>query len=234
MWGTNEINMYEEAREILNYLPIEPRTETLYINHLWGAFEALIEKKEPVRAFSILPFHLLFMLAIQYKIYRISAWKNSEYLKILMNCRTYRYEDRIILIRNAPIPDKNGLISRESSVRNLSKIKEGHIFRLLKVIDVDDLVIKKARILVDIRGTYAHANGIIEENIESRINEYLSIFQSVQLKMPPLNDQVADKWLADLEQGESMADYLELYLGKEYLCQADFETGKLGQFSKYL
>ena len=65
--------MYEDVQEIFSYLPIEAGIDNLYIQHLFGAFQTINEKEEPIRAFSILPFHLLFMFSIQYKVYRISA-----------------------------------------------------------------------------------------------------------------------------------------------------------------
>jgi hypothetical protein len=197
--------MYEDAQEIFDYLPIEAGPENLYIQHLFGAFQALNEKGEPIKAFSILPFHLLFMLASQYWVYRISAWNNVEYLKVLQNCRTYRKEDRKILISNAPIPDAIGVISLNSSVRNLSKIKEAHLFHFFRIIGLDEEVIKQAELIINIRGTYAHANGNIEENIEERIDDYLGILREIQKCMAIVNKEVQN-WANEIEEGEYPLD----------------------------
>lgn len=197
--------MYEDAQEIFDYLPIEAGSENLYIQHLSGAFQAVNEKDEPTKAFSILPFHLLFMLAVQYWVYRISAWNNVEYLKILQNCRTYRKEDRKILISNAPIPDATGVVSSNSSVRNLSKIKEAHLFHFFRIFGLNEEIIKQAEVIVNIRGTYAHANGNIEENIEERIDEYLSILREIQKCMAAVNKGVQN-WASEIEEGEFPLD----------------------------
>jgi len=197
--------MYEDAQEIFDCLPIEAGSENLYIQHLSGAFQAVNEKDEPTKAFSILPFHLLFMLAAQYWVYRISAWKNVEYLKILQNCRTYRKEDRKILISNAPIPDATGVISSNSSVRNLSKIKEAHLFHFFRILGLNEEIIKQAEVIVNIRGTYAHANGNIEESIEERIDEYLSILREIQKCMAVVNKGVQN-WANEIEEGEFPLD----------------------------
>lgn len=209
--------MYEDAQEIFDYLPIETGSESRYIQHLFGAFQAINEKDEPTRAFSILPFHLLFMLATQYRVYRISAWKIDEYLSILNNCRTYRKEDRRILINNPPIVNSSGIISLESSVRNLSKINETNLFQFFKIIGLDEKFIKQAEFLVSIRGTYAHANGNIEENIETRIDEYLDILKEIQKCMPKVNKGVQN-WSSEIEESEFPLDdfFRERFLQSQF------------------
>src|SRR3972149_1818590 len=193
--------MLEDAREIFDYLPIEPGAESLYIRHLWGAFEALIEQEEPIRAFSILPFHLLFMFAVQYKVYRISAYKKEDYLEKLGTCRFYDSGQKEVLKINSPVADKNGNIASSCSARNLSFLPENRIFDFLRIINCDDITIEKAKQLVEIRGTYAHANGNIEEDIEVRINEYLEILRAVQLCMIEMNNSV-QSWADEIEEDE--------------------------------
>lgn len=193
--------MYEDAREIFEYLPIEAGSENLYIQHLWGAFEALIEKDEPIRAFSILPFHLLFMLAVQYKVYRISAYKKEDYLEKLKSCKLYDSGHKEVLEKNPPTLDENKNIPSSCSVRNLSFLPEGRIFDFLRIINLDDDSVNKAKGLVDIRGAYAHANGNIEEDIEVRINEYLEILRAVQLCMSEMNNSV-QVWADEIEEDE--------------------------------
>jgi hypothetical protein len=214
--------MYKDAQEIFGYLPIEAGSENLYIQHLFGAFLVVNEKEEPIRAFSILPFHLLFMLAVQYRVYRISAWRNNDYLSILKNCRTFRKDDRYILIYNAPIPDSRGVISMKSSVRNLSKIKEGYLFHFFKIIGLSESIIRRAKFLVDIRGTYAHANGNIEKNIEARISEYLEVLREIQKCMQTVNKAVQN-WAGEFEVGEFPLDdfFRERFLQSQF-CPHDF------------
>lgn len=62
--------MVDDARDIFNYLPIRVnQVEQEYIDHLWSAFELLSSGEH---SFAIMPFHLLFMLALQYKALRIA------------------------------------------------------------------------------------------------------------------------------------------------------------------
>ena len=72
--------MYEEAQKILDYLPIRRiEAENDYIEHLWGALRALDNGEKHVRGFAILPLHLLFLLAVQYKILRVATEQQERY-----------------------------------------------------------------------------------------------------------------------------------------------------------
>ena len=72
--------MYEDAQEIFEYLPIRRNTtENDYIDHLWQAFSALSQTETTARPFAVMPFHLLFMLALQYKVLRISKEQKEKY-----------------------------------------------------------------------------------------------------------------------------------------------------------
>ncbi len=215
--------MYENAYEILNYLPIDADTEKLYINsHLFATFQIVNEEEEPVRAFSILPFHLLFMFAVQYKVYRISAYKTEEYLKILESCNLRDKGNKEVLEKNPPIVTNSNInISSTCSVRNLSLIPEKQIFDFLKIIDVDQETIKKAKKLVEIRGTYAHANGQFEKNIEDRIEEYLEILKTIQLHMAEINKNTQN-WIDEIEEGESLEYFFNGRLSQSQFSPYDF------------
>lgn len=220
---------YESARSISNFLPIEAGGEQEYIDHLWGAFETLIEKDEPVRAFAILPFHLLFMFSVQYKVHRLSAYDPESYRKTLGTCRFKDPGDEEVLLMNPPIPDENGIVSADCSVRNLSFIDEKKLFDFFNIIKIDRNLVDKAVELIKIRGSYAHANGNIEDNIEQRIDEYLDVLVEIENKICPLNDDLATEWMAELEPEDDKNEFVEIRLAASYLCLADFETGLLAK-----
>ena len=65
--------MYEDAQEIFGYLPIrKTQVEYEYIEHLRNVFLVLDQTENTARPFLIMPFHLLFMMALQYKALRVS------------------------------------------------------------------------------------------------------------------------------------------------------------------
>jgi len=222
---------YENAIEIFDYLPREAGGLARYVNHLWGAFEALMEKEDPVSAFAILPFHLLFMLSVQGKVYRISAFDQEQYLRTLGLCRLYGEEYRGTLENNSPIPDIHGTIPARCSVRNLSLLPEKQLFAFLNVIGADKATIDKAIELIEIRGTYAHANGNIEEDIEERIDIYLHILRIIQKGMNKLNDAIANQWISELSEEEDLKEFVENRLIASMLNPIDFRSGELTLFS---
>ena len=82
--------MLEKAQEILDFLPIRrSEAEDEYINHLWESFLILDSGNKSVRPFLMMPFHLLFMLAIQSKvvrIYKVEGTPNTRhFLHVLLN-----------------------------------------------------------------------------------------------------------------------------------------------------
>ncbi|MBP6882258.1 MAG: hypothetical protein KBC15_01755 [Candidatus Levybacteria bacterium] len=226
--------MDERYYEIFDFLPLEPASLGPYIDHLWGAFLALIEKEHPVKPFAILPFHLLCMFAIQYKVFRISAFHAEDYLTTLGSCSVRKPNDLEMLRQNPPIRDNGGVIPSHCLVSNLSYIPEGKLFDFLKIINVDSEVVEKGKELVKIRSTYAHANGNIEENIESRIEQYFSILRLIQPKMLKLNDSVAERWLEEMGMEEDGEYYISQHLSEEYLCPADMQQGKLSKLDDRL
>lgn len=207
----NKDDILEIKRDLFDYLPIEAGNENLYIQHLWGAFEAIIEKDEPVRAFAVFPFHLLFMLAVQYKVYRLSAFNKAEYLKKLVDCDIHKINKKV-LEDNPPI-EISGIISSLSSVRNLSLIKEKKLFDFFDIVEVDKKLIEEAKNLVEVRGTYAHANGNIEKDIGSRIKQYLKILESIQSKFKKINQGIQN-WCVEVENNSSSA---EIFLQERFL-----------------
>lgn len=210
--------MYENAYEIFKYLPIEQSEESVYIQHLWGSFELLNKSDEPVKAFSLLPFHLLFMFAMQYKVYRLSAFDKKKYLEKVESCNLRDKGNKQVLQQNAPIRNETGIIPSNCSMKNLSFIPEKQIFDFLEIIDCDKAVTDKAKLLVESRGNYAHANGQIEEDVNTRVDEYLEILQHIQDKISGVNNHI-------FEIDESIVEFDDI---DEYMA----ETFRDNQFSQ--
>ncbi len=208
--------MLEEANEIFNYLPIRTNpAENDYINHLWSAIEAISNGDSSAHAFTMMPFHLLFMLALQYKILRIAKEKNSEYL----TCFT------ISVCQNSE------KVSKPQSVYSLTELKERSMVDLLKLIEVDKTIIKKIKNLIDYRNdTLAHAKGGIEPNPVDRIEEYIQALRDLQVSFAVINNIVAERWKKEKEKDQEISEFVELHLAEEYLCPADFKSTKLSKY----
>jgi len=173
---------------------------------------------------------LLFMFAVQYKVHRISAYDKKQYLTTLSTCWLYDEGHKEVLQLNPPIPDIHGNVLGASSVRNLSFIPEKNLFSFMRIVGAGEETILKAIELVKIRSSYAHANGNIEENIEERIDDYLMVLQEFQSRMCPINDVLASKWKGEIEPEEKKESFVDTRLVSEFLCEADFNNGKLKKY----
>jgi hypothetical protein len=212
--------MLEEAQEIFEYLPIRSnQVENDYITHLWSAIVALSNGEEAAQPFIMMPFHLLFMLALQYKILRIAKEENSY----------YKTAFTIHICRNA---DK---VACPDSVFTLTNLKERSLIDLLKLINVEVDTVQNIKKLVDYRNnTLAHANGGIATNPDDIIEQYLNSLREIQRKLTPLNRKVAIRWKQDSETSQDLVEFAELHLAEEYICPADLKTKSLVMYGDAL
>lgn len=213
--------MYEDAQEIFEYLPIRRDTpENDYINHLWQAFSTLDGGEVIARPFAVMPFHLLFMMALQYKVLRISKEKRAEY-ELVFTIDRGREREAIL---------------NPESVFDIALLNERTIPDLLKLIGVDGETIKQIKKLIDNRNdSLAHAKGGIESEPEMRIEEYLTCLRTIQIHMQLLNNSVADSWATEVSTEDNITDFIEARLVGSMLCPEDFMTGKLANdFAKHI
>ena len=211
--------MYEDAYEIFEYLPIRVNTsEDEYIKHLWDAFVTLNSSPNPGRPFSIMPFHLLYMLALQYKVIRISSELPDKY-RVAFTTYTGREKESI---------------TNPQSVFDIALLHERTIPDLLKLLDIDNEIIKGSKSLIDNRNdNLAHAKGGIEQDLENRISEYLSNLRLIQDNAEMLNNQTAEKWTTKIKendiQNSELQNFIESQLLDSRLCPADFNKGILNK-----
>ena len=208
--------MLEEAQEIFDYLPINKTNtaESEYISHLWSAIDALSNGQDLAQHFVLMPFHLLFMLSLQYKILRVAKEKNKNYLTAFT----------INVCRDV------AKVANPESVFVLTNLKESSMIDLFKLIHLDSQSISEIKSLVRYRNDkLAHANGGIAVDSEDRINQYLDVLKKVQMKFVQLNDDLADRWRTDMLPDDDKGEFVDIRLAEEYLCPADFMSGKLSE-----
>ena len=167
--------------------------------------------------------HPKMMLALQYKLLRISSEISKEY-----NTAFYVYQSR----------DKASLM-KPSSVFEIALMNERAIPDLLRIIEVEESVISDAKKLIDNRNELAHAKGGIEREAQNRISKYLVNLKSIQSKMSKLNNKISSDWLSKMGNNEveesEVLSFVELHLLESKLCQADFGFGSLKKhFERYI
>jgi hypothetical protein len=214
--------MHEDAYEIFEYLPIRVNTaEDEYIKHLWDAFVTLDSGSSLGRSFSIMPFHLLYMLALQYKVIRISSELPDSY-KMAFTAYSGR--------------EKESIMSPQS-VFDIALLSERTIPDLLRLIDVGDDGIRNSKKLIDNRNdSLAHAKGGIERDPENKISEYLFSLKLIQDKAEYLNTLIAKNWVIKIKENDvqntELQNFIESQLLDSHLCPGDFKTGSLNKAYK--
>uniref|UniRef100_B3EKI2 Uncharacterized protein n=1 Tax=Chlorobium phaeobacteroides (strain BS1) TaxID=331678 RepID=B3EKI2_CHLPB len=219
--------MYEDAQEIFGYLPIRRDTsENDYINHLWQSF-LLLEKADRRgdkdengfavedkslfmgRSFAVMPFHLLFMLAIQYKVLRIYKEQKEKY-ELALTTKNPRNGEKDILAPESPLA--------------IAFLGESEIVDFLKIagLSADDARSIKKSIVRYRNDKIAHAKGYIEQDIETKITEYFGWLETLQTVYRQMNQNVADLWLSEVEIGDDMEQFLEIHFLDSCFSPRDF------------
>ena len=215
--------MYDQAIKIFEFLPIRKRSleEQRYIDYLWNSFSLLNQSAgTDIPSFSVIPFHLLFVLAVQYRILRVSKAHLDNY-KLIYTIKSLRPEDKILIE-----PD---------SVFTFSRLSEKELIDALKLLSVDETVIGRAKALVNKRSGLAHPNGSIASELDEMIEEYIDILTALQPYFEKINNLLAKEWLKEIETDEDETIFVDTRLAGEYVCPADLRSGLLGkEFSEYV
>lgn len=209
------------ASEIFNYLPINKTSldQEEYIQHLWASFTHLNSGSEEARGFSVMPFHLLFMLSLQYKVFRISKRMFEKYKMAFM----FKHLDN------------DHKLCPPESVYDLARIKERSLPDLFSIVGTKEDIIARIKQLIDNRNNnLGHAKGGMEVNAEGRIMEYITCLEELQMSFQLVNDDVADDWLKEMGTGQEGIGYIDTHLAGDYLCPADMKAGRLSKLDSRL
>jgi len=209
--------MHEAAQEIFDYLPInKSKAESDYIEHLWGACTCLDSIDNKTHPFIIMPFHLLFMLALQYKALRV-----AESFPDAVNLFFVGVAGR----------DRDKLLNGNRSVFDLAMINERTLPEIFRLTGLDKEKIKIIKELIDDRNNkIAHARGGIDPDPDDKIENYIDALSSLQTCLVSINDKVATQWLNEISEEDDLTDYVNIRLPISVLCPADFKTGMLSLF----
>jgi hypothetical protein len=218
-YSNNFEDVYLKSFQIYNHLPISPKIEEgTYIKHLWVVFDTLLKSMKEAQPFSIMPFHLLFIMSIQYKIKRISEIMPEDYNKTL------------ILSQNR---EKNKLKIIDS-VFTVSLLNERSLGDIFQLINLDNSTISKIKDLVDYRNdTLAHPKGSVDHSYYEKIFEYIDTLDKISLGMKDLNNKkisLLDDYLIENEY-EINKENLENSLYGTEICYQDFINS---DYQKYI
>ena len=200
--------MYQDVLNIFDYLPVRSDEDNgEYIEHLWQAFLSLGSVPSSARPFSIMPFHLLFMLAVQYKVLRIYKELPRE------------YELAFTLTRNV----HKDLLKPEVP-RAIALLGESEIVNFLRIADLSTNDAKRI-IASTVRyrnEKIAHATVQVEENPVNKIREYLRNLEVIQRAFLKINRSIANYWLDRVQSSdENIGDLLDTHFQRSLHCPRD-------------
>ena len=207
--------MCQRAWGIYDHLPIrcDPIEED-YIHHLRRAFFKL-ELTYPnalrtARPFSIMPLHLLFMVAVQYKVLRIYRERRNA------------YRARHIAIKKAQKRAKN-ILWAPTSPLEIAYLSEHEILNFLKVAGLSTRHTKRIyNSIIKYRNKkIAHAWGYIEPHLKLKINEYFGALDTIQVAYQHMNRSMANDWLNKVQKGDDIGNFLEKRFLNSLLCPRD-------------
>jgi hypothetical protein len=205
--------MIEEASRVLDFLPLrKSEAEEEYATYLWNSFEILASKDDSqVQSFSLTAFHLLFMLAVQYKVLRISVENPSDYKKVFTLHKP-----------------RNLSVLSPTLVTDLSLIPESPIFHMFELVELEDTILSDCKNIIKRRNTeFMHASGNIPSQPELHIENCLEKLDRIQSRFLEQNNTIAKGWLGELEEFEEICEFVEKRLYESRLTLADFQSGQL-------
>lgn len=208
--------MIEIAFSVHDYLPLRrPIFDDMYINSLWTAFEQLTtDDNRATHGFSLTAFHLLFMTAVQHKMFRLHSEMHDEYVRAFT----------LALIREE---DKRVLLNPKSAF-DLSRMRERSMFSLFEIVGLDAGCIKECKRIVDQRNEgFMHATGSLPTNTETAIENYLAQLDTIQNTFLDLNNTVAHELISEMEPEDEKKEFLEKHLYLRALTRSDFAQGAL-------
>ena len=199
--------MYQDVLNIFDYLPVRSDEDNgEYIEHLWQAFLSLGSVTNSARPFSIMPFHLLFMLAVQYKVLRIYKELPREYELAFTLTRNVHKD-----LLKPEVPKAIALLG-ESEIVNFLRIAD------LSRSDAKGIVTSTIRYR---NKKIAHATVNIENDPVTKIKEYLRNLEVVQKAFLNINRSTANDWLSNVQSGENIGDFLDIHFQRPLHCPRD-------------
>ncbi len=212
--------MVEEASVIYEYLPIRrSQIENDYITYLWNSFEHLASSDDTMASsFSATAFHLLFMLAVQYKALRIYKDMPEEYRRCFtMYQRWKKVKDRKTYME-------------PSTVFDLSILGESELFHLFEIVGVDETCIGNCKQIVRKRNNeFMHASGNQPNDVEAHVNNCLSQLAMIQTGFTSHNDTLAKHWSQEMTFEDDPHEFVEFRLFDTQLTSTDFVSGELNR-----
>ena len=197
---------------ILKFLPIRcGLSETNYIKYLSNSFDKLSNKindSDISDGFAIIPFHLLFMMALHYRALRIFK-DHTENYRLAMTLKNKTNENQAIFDPSSPF--------------DFSLFGESEVLNFFKLVGCENDKLGKIKSLIKERNNLAHASGNTEINPEKKCEEYLRCLEEIQKLFSKSNQLLADEFLKELEEDEDIKQFFEIRFESYLINKHDYK-----------
>jgi len=182
----------EEALELARFLPMSYRTRSdqEYIAYLWDSFQCNYESGK--YEFASLAYHLLYMSFASFTIWQIRQIREQDFKNALLGFNNEA---------------EKKLLSADSPFKFHEEIKEGQIFRFLKLVGCTDTHIGQFTKFVKRRNKIAHPTGSVFFNdhvsLDSEMANMLHEVANIQQHMRPIVWEAYSQFLiksADIDE----------------------------------
>ncbi|MYB89753.1 MAG: hypothetical protein F4X93_07345 [Proteobacteria bacterium] len=196
-------------------LSFQAPSESDYITFLWSAFEINYNKQK--YQFAYFAYHMLAMGFIYFKIWQIRRERLDDFRKGVIGFSK----------------DNENCFLHAASPFEFSKVPEGSVFRLLKLLGCDNSKVGTYGALVNDRNEMAHANGHIhvrtEEIFGYKIRNILKIAEDIQSQVEPIIEVCYQNFLLrsldpnEREYSDLTDQIREALIHSNYLSQKDIK-----------
>ncbi len=213
--------MVDRSEHIFYFLPLNypSPAEAESVTFWWDTYSKNIEEQNYHVAF--LAFHMLYMTAVYFLLYKVS--------------KVYRvpYEHSLCHMGNE---DETYYMSINSAF-SFSKMNEKGVFRFLKIAGADRTLIGEVSRFIDDRNNAAHAKGAIffkndPEGLEQRIIGYVKALEKIHNLLVKESNKVAQSWKISKLNSAALRLYLEAEILANSLTPAEIKEIALSEKSK--
>jgi hypothetical protein len=213
--------MVDRPEHIFQFLPLNYflPVEGEYVTFWWDTYSKNLEERNYHVAF--LAFHMLYMTAVYFMLYKLSKIYKSSYEHSLFHMG--REDEEYYLGMN--------------SAFSFSKMNEKGVFRFLKIAGADHALILDLSKFIDDRNNAAHAKGAIffkndPEGLDERTVQYVRALEKIQNLYIDESKKIALAWKVSHMDNQALKIYLESEILSNSLSPAEISAIALSEKTK--
>jgi hypothetical protein len=213
--------MVDKPSQVFRFLPIKHSSAENgeYVDFWWNAYLKNIQEETYHLAF--LSFHMIYMTAVYFLLYKISKLYRGVYEKSLFHLSNDEERDYLLI----------------DSAFSFVNMKEKAVFRFLKIAGADHAFIGEVSKFIDDRNNASHAKGLIyfkddPSGLEQMAVEYVKALEKIQNLFINESKKVSDTWKISEMNNFDLQLFVENEIMKNYLTPAELKVISLKEVGR--